>query len=126
MRAERWIQHELRLINPLYFAVWDTEKNAWRIRKWQSIHPLNHRIDNWRFASTGIMTVPYELLDRRAIDAVREGLWNAINAKKILQQIDESNARLMEKAEVEDELLARELAKSIWHHYQEPTIYLNG
>jgi len=124
MRAERWINRELRLINPLYFAVWD--KTTWRIRKWQSIHPLNHRIENWQIASTGIMTVPYELLDRRAIDAVREGLWNAINAKKILLEIDRNNDRLQDNAAIEDELIARELAKSIWHHYRESTIFLNG
>ena len=56
MRAERWIQRELSLINPLYFAVWD--KYQWRIRKWQSIHPLNHRIENWLIASTNIMSIP--------------------------------------------------------------------
>ena len=66
------------------------------------------------------------MLDRRAIDSVREGLWNALNAKKILQQIDAENDKQIYSAEIEDELIARELAKSIWHHYQEPTIFLNG
>ena len=124
MRAARWIQRELSLINPLYFAVWD--KYQWRIRKWRSIHPLNHRIENWLIASTNIMSIPYEMLDRRAIDSVREGLWNALNAKKILQQIDAENDKQIYSAEIEDELIARELAKSVWHHYQEPTIFLNG
>ena len=126
MRAERWIQHELSLINPLYFVAWDNEYKLWRIRKWQSVHPLNHRIENWQIASTPIMKVGEQMLDRRAIDAVREGLWNALNAKVILQQIDKKNARQYESAEIEDELLARELATSIWHHYREPTIFLNG
>lgn len=126
MRAERWIQHELQLTNPLYFAAWDSVTHTWRIRKWRSIHPLNHRIRNWQFASLPIMTVGETMLDRRAIEAVREGLWNSVHAKMILQKIDKDNARQYESADVEDELLARELAKSIWHHYREPTIFLNG
>ena len=72
------------------------------------------------------MSVPYEMLDRRAIDAVREGLWNALNAKKILLEIDRANDRQIYKAEIEDNLIARELAKSVWKHYREPSIFLNG
>ena len=124
IRAERWIQRELKLINPLYFAVFDGKK--WRIRKWQSIHPLNHRIECWQINSKNIMSVPYGMLDRRAIDAVREGLWNALNAKKILLEIDRANDRQIYKAEIEDNLIARELAKSVWKHYREPSIFLNG
>lgn len=152
MNAPRYIQKELNLINPLYFSVHDPRprlsyrledekyvidtQGRWHVRKWKSIHPINQRIETWMFNSVPILIVHqsspdakdigYMDIDMRVIHRIREGLWNALNYKKLLAKIDQSNDDLQAKAEAEEEYIHRYGAKAIWRHYQEPTIFLGG
>lgn len=125
MTTPTYIKQELRCIDPLYFAVFDKQKEVWKIRKWKSIHPINHKIDNWRFVSTNIMTIDDEL-DMRVIHAMQEGFYWARHAMELVRDIDESNKELERKHSIETELIGRDAAKAIWGHYREPSVYLSG
>jgi len=149
MKAPRYIQEELKLINPQYFAVHDPSprlysveegfltvdtRGRWLIRKWKYTHPYSQKLDTWRFNSTPIMTlcqesatgqdIGYEPLDMRAVHSVRQGLYNARHAKELLLSIDKSNDDLVAKAEAEEEYIFRYAAKQIYKHFREPTVFL--
>lgn len=156
MRAPKYMQAELSLISPLYFVVHDLSskicynelsddeegvfytdvRGRWRVRKWKSIHPINHRLSTWKFNSTNIFKVcqcsedggdiGYEPLDMRTAEVVKEGLKNAINAKRFLQSIDKYNDDLVEKATIEEEYIFRHGAKMMWKYNREPMIDLGG
>lgn len=135
MRAPNYIQKELNLIHPLYFAAFEPIMKRWHIRKWISFQPINHKIVHWKQLSTNILTIRkednvgndigYMPLDMRAVEAVKEGLYWARNAKKLLQEIDDANQGVVEKADEEDEYLHRYAAKRIWSHYREPSVFIN-
>ncbi|MBW1975272.1 MAG: hypothetical protein JRI45_06840 [Deltaproteobacteria bacterium] len=155
MLAPRYIQRELRLVHPDYFAVFDPHPRVivlddpdgvslkvidpfgrWLIRKWMRLFPIDRRLDTWKFNSGHILTITreneigqdigYLSLDMRAVHAVKEGLYHARNAKKLLAKIDQHNSDLEEKNEQEDWYLHRYAAKCIWHRYREPTVVLGG
>lgn len=142
MLAEGYVQKELGLINPLYFATYDNTpqhsdgRGRWHIRKWKSVFLANHRISNWRFASINILTlrkedetgndIGYRPLDIRAVKTVQEGLYWAKRAKILARKIDDSNQYMEENAEQEMGYISRYMAKRIWHYYREPTIILGG
>lgn len=146
MLAPKYIQRELKAINPLYFAVFDSrprfanmkvdKDGRWLIRKWKTTHPLQQRIENWKFMSLPILTIKNEdqngrdigycQLDMRAIHTIKEGLYNARIAKTILAKIDEANDTMVAKEDEEYEYQLRAAAKRVWHRYREPTVFLGG
>ena len=152
MNAPRYIQDELKLIDSRYFAVFDPlprvcgngaevplfvdKQGRWLIRKWKSVHPIDQRLNTWRFNSTDILTVKetddedndmgFHALDRRVLDAMKMGFYWARNAKQLLQDIDKSNEDMEAKEEAEEDYIHRYGAKMIWRRYREPRIFLGG
>lgn len=127
MRAQIWVQKELSLIDPLYFAVWDTPNWCWRVRKWTSTHPIDHKLTLWESRSENVTKLPImEEFNMEFINSMREGLYWARNAKYLLQEIDESNARLEERENEEQDYMARFMAKEVYRIFREPRVILSG
>jgi len=131
MEVPSYIDKELSLINPKYFAVFDRQKKRWRVRKWDSMT----RRRNWRENSEAIFTVKkenakgddigYSPIDMRTVATMRLGFYNARNAVRLLQEIDAANDSIVRKGDAETDYLMRNGAKRIWHNYQEPSVYMN-
>lgn len=131
--APRYIQEELRTINPLYFAVWDNARKFWRVVK-KRYNSSKRR--NWRFDSVPIMRVQdtkdlyvyrkYQALNMSVINAMKEGFYNARKAKEISAAIDRNNEALEEKANADARYIGRDTGRSIWKHFREPSIFLSG
>lgn len=152
MKAPKYINKELNLISDLYFVVHDPlpricgngeeipyfidRQGRWLVRKWKSAHPINQRLDTWRFNSVNILTINetdnedndigYHSLDMRTIDAMRMGFYWARNAKYLLQNIDRSNDDLVEKADIEEDYIHRHGAKMMWKYNRESSVFLGG
>lgn len=132
MKAERYIQRELKLINPLYFAIFNDKLKRWQIRKWDSVHPIRHR--NWDINSSLIKTIKredeqgndigYKDLTALELKLLRMGFYWARNAKKLLDDIDTHNYYLEQKALEDEEYYARWAAKDIWRHYRHQRVFL--
>ena len=130
MIAPSYIQKEFGLINPLYFAAFDSKIGRWRVRKW--LYRSLKR--NWEINSVNILTIceeddtgrniGYMPVDMRAVLAVRHGLYNATIVKRIAMEVDAANEDMIRKDEAEHEYQLRYAAKRIWHHYQEPTVFI--
>ena len=108
---------DLSLINPKYFANYDEMSGTWIIRKWLGAYPRPRTVET---DSKIICIVPYPMLDERILSKIRRGLYFAQKTKELIQKIDESNARLVEQADVETEYVSRYMAKDIYRHYREP------
>lgn len=131
METQRYIDEELALIDPNYFAVFDEVKGRWRVQKWDS----HTRRRNWRIHSQEILTVKKEDkqgndigycdIDMRTVRAMRVGFYYARNAIKLLREIDEANDKMVRNLNAEQDYQIRAGAKRVWHYYQEPTVYLN-
>lgn len=127
MKASMYIQKELRAINSRYFAIYDEPHFKWRIRKWKSMHPINHVFENWTWDSEPITSLEvHEDLDMGIIHAMNKGFYHARNYKRLLQEVDASNDKLEASHETETEDIGRDMAKQIWHHYQELTVDLGA
>lgn len=141
MKVQRYFQKELRLINPLYFAVWDDRKRPdgrgrWQIQKWNSVHPINHSVSRWRLRSKRIMTVKkesphrqddgYMPLDSRVLHSIREGLYGAINMKALFLKMDRADSTDEVTNERNRDLEAREEALTVWGHYREHFFDMGG
>jgi hypothetical protein len=127
MHAQTWAQKELKLIDPRYFAVWDTKNKCFRVRKWYSTHPIDQKLSLWESRSDNIAKLPpYEEINMAFVESMREGFYWARNAKMLLQEIDESNAKLEESEAREQDYMARYMAKEIYRIYREPRIILSG
>ncbi len=127
MKASRYIQKELQAINSLYFAVYDEPHFKWRIRKWKSMHRMNHVSNHWTWDSTPIVSLEiHEDLSMNVIHTMNKGFYHARNYKRLLEEIDVSNDKLEASHDTETEYIGRDMAKQIWHHYQEKTIDLGG
>lgn len=118
MDIERWFARDLELINPFYFALSNERTRQWEIRR------LNGRFLNKKNKqnSTIVCRIPYNCLDNRILMDLRRGLYWATKAKELIQKVDENNARLVEQSNIEDEYIARYMAKRIWHFYREPQV----
>jgi len=81
MKAERYFQKELSLINPLYFAVYNEKTKKWGVRKWRSPYHTN----DWRISSDIVMAVKYDRLDGRTLHDLRRGLYQARRLKYLLR-----------------------------------------
>ena len=138
MDASFWIQRDLRLISPNYFAVYSEPTRRWQVRKWvnMSYVPKLGRTTDWRDKSELILVVRkedyigndigYQDLDIRVIKTIEEGLYHARNMKQLVQEVDRANDKREENFSRTQEELARNMATRIWHKFQEPTVYLGG
>ena len=127
MKAPRWVQDELKCIDSRYFAVWDNRKRCMRIRKWHSTNPIDQRLNTWEYRSDNVANLPaYEEVNGAFIESMKEGLYWARNAKYLLQEIDESNARLEQQEQDEQTYMAKFMAKEIYRIYREPRVVLGG
>lgn len=124
MIAPLYLKNELKLVHPLYFPVYDDRNKIWRIRKWLSINPMNHKLNTWQFNSTNILNVGKEI-NMKAVESVRRGLWGARFGKRLLQEVDESNARLIEQNEANVDYATRYIAKNIWAKYRHPRVFVH-
>ena len=132
-KAPNYIQRELKVINPLYFAVWDNARKYWRIVKKKSWYSKER---NWRFDSVPILKIldnkdlhaeaKYKALDMRTIHMMKEGFYNARKAMEISRAIDNYNEALDEKANEDARYIGRETANDIWRHFREKTIDMGG
>ena len=138
MDAPLWIQRDLRLISPNYFAVYSEPTRRWQVRKWvnMSYVPKLGRTTDWRDKSELILVVRkedyigndigYQDLDIRVIETIQEGLYHARNMKQLVQEVDRANDKREENFSRTQEELARDMATQIWHKMREPTVYLGG
>ena len=124
MKAPGYIQRELKLIDPLYFAVYNRRTRMWNIRKWLCRNPINQVF--WELNSNLVKRVVGNEITAKDLFELREGLYNALRARYIARKIDEHNMRLQEAADKEDDYQHRAAAKAIYHHYNEPTVCLGG
>ena len=146
MKTEAWIQKELQLINPMYFAVFhpcvpagmSRGKGRWQVRKWLGVYPKSLRL--WNTADSepimtvcieemtddGLIDAGYKPLDMRDIDAIRQSHWWKLKWKKNVQELDWRNARKKRQAMKELEYQSKYAAKKIWRHMHEPTVHQSG
>jgi len=119
MYVPYWFLKDLALIDSKYFADYNARKKIFEIRKWKTAYPRPRTI---KLDSKLVCKIRYNQLDNRVLNDLREGLYNARHAKELLQKIDESNARLIEQAKMEDDYIARYMAKKIYSYYREPIV----
>ena len=140
MHTPEYINREMGLINPLYFVVFNPHiakrEGRWQVRKWDSHFARTDRNRCWQLNSLPILTIRkegesggdagYHPLDMRAVHAVKAGLAAARRAKEIALEVDAHNERLRQYWEDEEEYIYRYAAKTMWHHFREPTVILGG
>lgn len=140
MKTPAYIQHEIGLVNPLYFVIFNPnlakKEGRWQVRKWSSHYARIDRNRCWQLNSVPILTIAtyderhidigYHPIDMRAVQAVKRGLAAARRAKEIALEVDAHNDRLREQWEKEEEYIFRYAAKTMWHHFHEPTVILGG
>jgi len=146
MNVPYYIQKELDLVNPMYFAVFNpyvqggmsNGRGRWQIRKWKGVYPK--RLDLWNtdmsevifticketMTENGLIDDGYQEIDNRAIIAMRESHWWKIQWKKRVEDIDWKNEKRQRQADAELEYQAKYMAKKIWRIQREPTICLGG
>lgn len=138
MLTPNWVQKELSLINPMYFAVYNPEEGRWQIRKWAGIFPKKHSL--WKEFSENILTickeeytdtsglqdVGYMNIDMRTIDAIRESHWWKLDYKRKIQELDMRNEKRDRQSSEELDYEGRYAAKRIWRNLHEPTVHLSG
>jgi uncharacterized protein YdaT len=137
MTVLNFIQRELRLINEMYFCVYNPEKGRWQVRKWQGIFPK--RLSLWREFSENILTIRREKMtdeglvddgymdmDMRTVDAIRASHWWKLRWKKKIAEMDWRNEMREQKADEEMEYQSKYTARRIWRHMHEPTVHQSG
>jgi len=148
MNTPRWIREELKLINSMYFAVFNPYvrdssisygKGRWQIRKWLGCMPK--RLDLWNTdASEVILTIcdeqyseimggydaGYEEIDQRVITAIRKSHYWKVSWKKKVAEIDFNNDELERRANQRLEDESKMVAKRIWHANREHDVFFDG
>jgi len=146
MNVPYYIQKELDLVNPMYFAVFNpyvqggmsNGRGRWQIRKWKGVYPK--RLDLWNtdmseviftickevMTEDGLIDGGYQEIDKRAIIAMRESHWWKIQWKKKIEELDWRNEKRRRQADDELEYQGKYMAKKIWRIQREPTVCLSG
>lgn len=134
MIPERWFVRALRLLDGDLIAVWHPKINRWQIREWMLPHRKGGERDYyyWKRRSMPIRVVcyrdedgrdaGYHPLDERTLYALKLSRHYSLNPDATARMVDESNAKLEAEYQADNQDIAREVAKGIWHHYQEPTV----
>jgi len=149
MEAPRYIQKELALINPMYFAVLNPciregtnmsyGRNRWQVRKWTGTYPKSMRLWDTQFSEPiltickeeysqelGLYDAGYKEIDMRDIDAIRQSHWWKLRWKKNIQELDWRNEKRQRQAKDQLEYESKYAAKKIWRHLHEPTVHQSG
>lgn len=149
MNVSRFINEELKLIDSMYFCVFNLSikdrknmshgKGRWQIRKWTGLRPK--RLDLWdcygysnvimtickeEMTQEGLVDAGYESVDRRVITAIQESNYWKADWKRKLEKIDWHNERLERQGVEQFEYESKYSAKKIWRHLHEPTLHLSG
>ena len=131
-----WFVHELAVLDKDLFVAWHPKLNRWQIRLWI----LPHRKGDerlyyiWKRRSMPSRTIcyrdgeyydiGYHPLDQRVLYALKLSMKLSLNPEQTARMVDESNKKLEDEWADNNKDIAREVAKSIWTHYQEPSIDL--
>lgn len=149
MIVPRYITQELKAIDSMYFAVFNScivdrksmsvGRSRWQIRKW--VGNLPKRLDLWNchgysevimtickeeMGDRGLVDAGYEDIDRRAIDAIRASHWWKSDWKRKVADIDWRNERMVRFTNAELDYQSKYVAKRVWRSWREPTINLSG
>ena len=148
MIAPRYVQEGLRLIDELYFAVFNScvrggmsnKKGRWQVRKWVGNRPL--RFDLWDChgysdvimtickeavtEDSGLMDVGYEEIDMRVVTAIRKANYWKNQWKKKIAEMDWRNEKRTRQANAELDYQSKYVAGRAWHMEREPTVHLGG
>lgn len=139
MTAPRYIQRELRAMDPRFFCIFNESTGRWEFRKWHLPPIFKPRFDNFENRSKLMLTVcvyddqghdvGFLPLDERAMTSFRAGLKNGENYKQFLQTVDEHNEKNARQANEEAEYVARYAAKKILQKltmFARPQVFLGG
>lgn len=149
MKADNLIQRELKLIDGLYFAVYNPMikdgksmsygKGRWQIQKWIGTTPK--RLHLWdchgyseviyticeeEMTDLGLVDAGYKEMDMRIIADIRESDWLKANWKREIAAMDWRNEKRSRFEEAELEYQSIYYAKKVWRVRHEPTINLSG
>jgi len=148
MKASRLIQSELKLIDGLYFAVYNPHisdrksmscgKGRWQVRKWIGVIPK--RLGLWdcgyseviytickeEMTDLGLVDTGYRPMDMRAITDIRESDWFLDNWEREIAEMDWRNEKRIRFEGTELDYQSKYYAKKIYRIRNEPTINLSG
>ena len=128
MRPTRFAEKELGLICNRYFPYYHPVKDRWEVRKWFSLqrkrYPeiFSELIYTVKLENDEGQDIGYREVDQDVIDNMRLGFYLATKVKELDAQIEWDNQRMQEDEAEEEEWQYRQAAKSIWHHFKEPTV----
>jgi len=138
MVPDRNFVKELQILDPALVAVWHPRLHRWQIRQWILPRGRKDHLDyyEWRKKAMLIRTVcyrdeeyhdiGYHPLDQRTLYALKLSRELSIHPEKTARAVDEANKKVEAEWAAENADLAREVAKSIYHHYREPSVDLGG
>jgi len=136
MVADRAFVRELRLLDPDLFAVWHPKVHRWQLRQWILPHGrgVERNYGEWRIRSVLIRTVcyrdeeyydiGYHPLDQRVLYAQKLSRYYSADPNKTATMVDEHNKKLEDAWAADNADISREVARSIYSHYREPSIDL--
>jgi hypothetical protein len=136
MSPDKWFLDELRLIDPQLFVVWHPRLHRWQLRQWVLPHgrDADRNYYEWRSRSALIRTVcyrdgdyhdiGYHPLDQRVLYAEKLSKHYSLDPNKTARMVDESNKKLEESWDADNADISKEVAKSVWTHFREPSIDL--
>jgi len=136
MIPDRHFVKELALFDKDLIAVWHPKKNRWQVRQWLLPHSRGGERDyrEWRTRSTLIRTVcylngegydvGYHPLDARVLYALKLSRHYSLSPGGAGRMVDESNKKLEDAWATDNADISREVAKSVYSHYKEPSIDL--
>jgi hypothetical protein len=129
MHVPAYLQHEIALVNPLYFFVWNPNRGRWQLRKWFSSWARDDSRRSWELNSDKIYTfciigedqedVGYEPINMESVHTAKEGFYWGRHTTDLLAHIDKENSRLIEQDDAEQTYIHRYAAKVMWHHFRE-------
>lgn len=129
---------ELRILDPDLVVVWHPRRHRWQIRQWVLPHGKKDELDyyEWRKKSMLIRTVcyrddeyhdiGYHPLDDRTLYALKLSRKLSLHPEQTARMVDDHNKRMDDQWADENNDIAREVAKSIWTHYREPSLDLGS
>jgi len=134
MRPERVFLRNLWAFDSRLFAIWNSRKQRWEIRRWDRARA--GRTGTWLEAarhSQLIMTVchrdenfydvGYMPLDERTIFALKKARREGENPGVVARGIEESNERLERSFDETMGLVAKDVAIDAWRHCDTHSVY---
>jgi len=136
MTPDPWFTRELSILDKDLFAAWHPRLKRWQLRLWI----LPHRKGDerlyyiWKLRSMPTRTVcyrdseyydiGYHPLDQRVLYALKLSMKLSLNPERTARMVDDSNKKLEDEWAADNADIAKEVASSIWKHYQEPSVDL--